>query len=71
MKPIARHRSSCPHLADVDAVDEQAAAGDVVEARDEVDERGLAAAGAADDRGHLAGPAEKEMSFRTGDSASG
>ena len=35
------------HLAHVDAVHEHAAAGDVVEARDEADERRLAAAGAA------------------------
>ena len=41
-------------LADVDAVDEDRSAGRVVEARDEVDERRLAAAGAADDRRRLA-----------------
>ena len=41
-------------LADVDAVDEDGAAGRVVEARDQVDERRLAAAGAADDRRGLA-----------------
>ena len=42
------------HLADVDAVDQHLAAGGVVEARDQVDQRRLAAAGAADDRGRLA-----------------
>ena len=43
------------HLADVDAVDQHAALVDVVEARDQAGERRLAGAGAADDRGHLAG----------------
>ena len=42
------------HVADVDAVDEHRAAGHVVEAGDEVDERRLAAARAADDRRGLA-----------------
>ena len=41
-------------LADVDAVDEHRAAGRVVEARDQVDERRLAAAGGADDGRRLA-----------------
>ena len=39
-----------PHLAHVDAVDEDAAFVDVVEARNQPGERGLARAGAADDR---------------------
>src|SRR5262249_8852876 len=43
------------HRPDVDAVDHHGAAGRVVEAGDEVHERRLAAAGAADDRGRLAG----------------
>ena len=42
------------HLPDVHAVHEDAARSHVVEARDEVDERRLARAGAADDRGDLA-----------------
>jgi len=43
------------HLADVDAVERDRPAGHVVEARDEVDEGRLAAAGAADDGGRLTG----------------
>src|SRR5581483_1037856 len=39
----------------IDAVDEDAARGGVVEPRDEVDERGLAAAGGADQGDGLAG----------------
>ena len=42
------------HLAHIDAVHEDRAAGDVVQPRDEVDERRLAAAGAAHDGGRLA-----------------
>ena len=42
------------HLAHVHAVHQDAAAVDVVEARNQVDQGGLARAGAADDRGHLA-----------------
>jgi hypothetical protein len=45
-------------VADVDAVDVERALGDVVEARDQVDERALAAAGAADDRGR---PARRDV----------
>ena len=41
-------------LADVDAVDRQAAAGRVVEPRNQTDERRLAGAGQADQRNHLA-----------------
>ena len=43
------------HLADVHAVHQQRPAGHVVEARDQVDQRGLAAAGRAHDGGRLAG----------------
>ena len=43
------------HLAHVDAVHQHAAVVDVVEARNQPGERRLARAGAADDRGHLAG----------------
>ncbi len=42
--------SSCAH---VDAVDEHLALGHVEEPRDQVEQRGLAGAGAADDRGRL------------------
>ena len=42
-------------VADVDAVDRDAAAGDVVEARHQVDDRRLAAARRAHERDHLAG----------------
>src|SRR5665648_583286 len=59
-KRLLRHETDATpevllrHVADVDAVDEDAAAGNVVEPRNETDERGLAAAGAADDSRHLA-----------------
>ncbi len=43
-------------LLDVHAIDQHLAAGRVVEARDQVDQRRFAAAGAADDRGRLARP---------------
>ena len=55
MTPISRHRSSRRSSRDIDAVDGHGAVGGVVEARDEVDQRRLAAAGAADDRRRLAG----------------
>ena len=42
------------HLADVDAVDQDPAAGDVVEAQQQVDDRGLARARRADDAHPLA-----------------
>ena len=42
-------------LADVDTVDQHAARGHVEEARHEVEQRGLAGAGGADDRHRLAG----------------
>ena len=42
-------------IADVDAVHQNASAGDIEKARDEVHQRGLARAAAADDRQHLAG----------------
>ena len=48
-------RSSCEvHLADVDAVDEDAPAGDVVEPQQQVDDRRLPRAGGADDADPLA-----------------
>ena len=50
------------HLADVDTIDLDRAGRGVVEARDQVDQRRLAAAGAADDRGRLAGTgAERDV----------
>src|SRR5439155_19022077 len=42
------------HLTDVDAIEQDGAGGHVVEARDEIHERGLAAARRADDRDRLA-----------------
>src|SRR5262249_58585933 len=54
-----------PHLANIYAVYQHAAALHVVEARDHVDERGLASAGAADDGCDLAGSrAERDMRER-------
>ena len=43
------------HIAHVDAVERNAAAGDVVQARDELHKRGLARTRGADDAEHLAG----------------
>ncbi len=43
------------HVADVVAVDGDAAVGGVIEARDQVDDRGLARAGRAQQGDHLAG----------------
>ena len=59
-------------VAHVDAVDEHGAAGRVEEPRDEVEQRGLAAAGAADDRARLARlRARSERSSSTGRSLPG
>ena len=48
-------RSGSVEVADVDAVDGDPAAGDVVQARHQRGQRGLAGAGGADDRDGLAG----------------
>ena len=53
-KPILRAQVLLRHLAHVHAVHQHAAAVDVVEARDQADQRRLARAGAADDRRDLA-----------------
>ena len=70
MSPEKRN-TSCKHqtemaaqllfvpLADVDAVDENRAALDVVEAAERRDDRGLAAAGGADQGDFFAGPHAK------------
>ena len=42
------------HVADVDAVDANAAGGGVVEARDQIYERGFSGAAGADQRDHFA-----------------
>ena len=52
--PTARRSSRTRSVADVDAVEEDAARVDVVEARDQPGDRGLAAAGRADERDRLA-----------------
>ena len=58
---LLRHDADLPpqrrqrHVADVDAVDQDAAGADVVEPRQQVDERRLAGAAPADDRHHLPG----------------
>ena len=53
--PICARSDAQRDVADVDAVDQDRAAGDVVEPRQQVDQRRLAGAAAADDRDHLAG----------------
>ena len=57
--PIVRGERVEGHVADVDPVDRDPPAVDVVEARDEVAERRLAGAGLADDRGARAGAARR------------
>ena len=52
--PICERRLDERHLAHVVPVDEHRAAGDVVEARDQVDDGALARAGGAEQRHHLA-----------------
>ena len=47
--------SRAAHLRDVDAVEGDRTAVELVEAHDQVDQRGLARAGRADDRDGLAG----------------
>ena len=58
-RPTASGQQRRVELAHVDAVDEHRAAGGVEQPRDQVEQRGLAAAGAADDRGDLAGPRDQ------------
>ncbi len=53
---MLRAQASERVVADVDAVDRDAALGHVVEARDEIGERALAAAAHADERHDLAAP---------------
>ena len=52
--PMRAHSSVGVELAHVDAVDQHGAAGHVEQARQQVDQGGLAGAGAADDRGRRA-----------------
>ena len=52
-------------VADVAAVDQDAAGSDVEETRDQMDERAFAGAARADDRDHFAGGHFKSMSCRT------
>ena len=54
--PICARRLSCVTLRDVLAVDQDAAALEVVEAQQQVDQRRLAGAGAADQADALARP---------------
>ncbi len=53
--PICLRRLSSCHVAHIQAVDQHRAAVDIVEARDQVDDGGLAGAGWADDGDRLAG----------------
>ena len=70
--PIARPEGLGIELAHVDAVDQHRAVGDVEQPRQQVDQRGLAGAGAADDRGRLAGlGGERSRPVSTGWSAPG
>ncbi len=53
--PICAPQRRQRRVTDVDAVDQDGASGDVVKARQQVDQRGLAGAAAPDDRDHLSG----------------
>ncbi len=55
-RPTVRDEQLRVQVADVHAVDEHRAAGRVEQPGDQVEQRRLAAAGAADDRGRLARP---------------